>query len=94
MVTLTCELRPSGVTAAPAFPGATDTDMFETYEVAIRDDLKPHKSEEAVEAAGARVIPPPSRNPADADRDEISKIKGARNTHITRLTPCRAAKSH
>src|SRR5437762_4937297 len=30
-ITLTCGLRLSGVTAAMAFPGATNTDMFETY---------------------------------------------------------------
>src|SRR3954469_5000463 len=30
-ITLICGLRLSGVTAASAFPGATDTDMFQTY---------------------------------------------------------------
>src|SRR3954453_10275612 len=71
-ITLTCGLRISGVTAALAFPGATNTGVFESYveevlvpelkpgDVVIWDNLKPHESEEAieaVEAAGARVVP-------------------------------------
>jgi len=63
-ITLTGGMRLPGVTAAPAFPGATNTDMFETHaegmlvpelkpgDLVIRDDLKPYQSEEAVEAAG------------------------------------------
>jgi transposase len=92
-ITLTCGLRLSGVTAALAFPGATNTDMFETYveevlvpelspgDVVIWDNLKPHKSEEAVEAveaAGARVIPLPAWSPDLTPIEEmISKVKGA-----------------
>ncbi len=61
-ITLTCGMRLSGVTAALAFPGATNTTMFENYvedvlvpelkpgDVVIWDNLKPHQSEEAVEA--------------------------------------------
>src|SRR5712671_789383 len=37
-ITLTCGLRLSGVTAALAFPGATNTDMFENY---VADVLVP-----------------------------------------------------
>jgi DDE superfamily endonuclease len=68
-ITLTCGLRLCGVTAALAFPGATNTDVFEAYveqvlvpelkpgDVVIWDNLKPPQSEEAteaIEAAGAR----------------------------------------
>src|SRR3954452_23665698 len=41
-IALTCGLRPSGVTAALAFPGATNTDGFETYvEEVLVPELKP-----------------------------------------------------
>ena len=41
-ITLTCGLRLSGVTAALAFPGATNTDVFETYvEEVLVPELKP-----------------------------------------------------
>src|SRR6476659_3658953 len=77
-ITLTCGLRLSGVTAALAFPGATNTAVFEHYvervlvpelkpgDVVIWDNLKPHESEEAieaVEAAKARVLPLPPWSP-------------------------------
>ena len=73
-ITLTCGLRLSGVTAPLAFVGATNTSTFETYveevlvpelkpgDLVVWDNLKPHQSEEAieaVEAAGARVEPLP-----------------------------------
>src|SRR3954451_17024452 len=92
-ITLTCGLRLSGVTATLAFPGATNTDVFETYveevlvpelkpgDVVIWDDLKPHESEEpieAVEAAGARVVPLPPWSPDLTPIEEmISKVKGS-----------------
>jgi transposase len=92
-ITLTCGLRLSGVTAALAFPGATNTDVFETYveemlvpelkpgDVVIWDNLKPHESEEAieaVEAAGARVVPLPPWSPDLTPIEEmISKVKGS-----------------
>src|SRR3954449_5125763 len=74
-ITLTCGMRLSGVTATLAFPGATNTDVFETYvaevlapelkpaDVVLWDNLKPHESEEAIEAAGARVVPLPPWSP-------------------------------
>src|SRR3954447_11428603 len=74
-ITLTRGLRLSGVTATLAFPGATNTDVFETYveevlapelkpgDVVVWDNLKPHESEEAIEAAGARVVPLPPWSP-------------------------------
>ncbi|WP_020465598.1 transposase [Singulisphaera acidiphila] len=77
-ITLTSGLRLSGVTVALAFPGATNTAVFETYvedvlvpelkagDVVIWDNLKPHKSEEvieAIEAAGASVVPLPPWSP-------------------------------
>ena len=92
-ITLTCGLRLSGVTAASAFPGATNTGVFETYveevlvpelkpgDVVIWDNLKPHESEEAieaVEAAGARVVPLPPWSPDLTPIEEMfSKVKGA-----------------
>src|SRR4051795_5142389 len=74
-ITLISGMRLSGVTATLAFPGATNTDVFETYveevlapelkpgDVVIWDNLKPHESEEALEAAGARVVPLPPWSP-------------------------------
>src|SRR3954469_2584197 len=92
-ITLTCGLRLSGVTAALAFPGATNTDVFETYveevlapelkpgDVVVWDNLKPHESEEAieaVEATGARVVPLPPWSPDLTPIEEmISKVKGS-----------------
>jgi transposase len=92
-ITLTCGLRLSGVTAASAFPGATNTDVFETYveevlvpelkpgDVVVWDDLKPHESDEAieaVEAAGARVVPLPPWSPDLTPIEEMfSKVKGS-----------------
>jgi transposase len=92
-ITLTCGLRLSGVTAALAFPGATNTGVFETYveevlvpelkpgDVVIWDNLKPHESEEAieaVEAAGARVVPLPPWSPDLTPIEEmVSKVKGS-----------------
>jgi transposase len=92
-ITLTCGLRLSGVTAASAFPGATNTDVFETYveevlvpelkpgDVVIWDNLKPHESEEAieaVEAAGARVVPLPPWSPDLTPIEEMfSQVKGS-----------------
>src|SRR5437667_58769 len=89
-ITLTCGLRLSGVTAALAFPGATNTDMFETYvaevlvpelkpgDVVVWDNPKPHLSDEAieaVEAAGARVVPLPPYSPDLTPIEEmISKV--------------------
>ena len=92
-ITLTCGLRLSGVTAASAFPGATNTGVFETYveevlvpelkpgDVVIWDNLKPHESEEAiqaVEAAGAEVMPLPPWSPDLTPIEEMfSKVKGS-----------------
>jgi transposase len=92
-ITLTCALRLCGVTAALAFPGATNTGVFETYvegvlvpelkpgDVVIWDNLEPHKSEEAieaVEAAGAEVVPLPPYSPDLTPIEEMfSKVKGA-----------------
>src|SRR3954453_8259524 len=92
-ITLTCGMRLSGVTATLAFPGATNTDVFETYveevlvpelkpgDVVVWDNLKPHESEEAVEAveaAGARVVPLPPWSPDLTPIEEMfSKVKGS-----------------
>jgi transposase len=89
-ITLICGMRLSGVTATLAFPGATDTEVFETYvdevlvpelkpgDVVIWDNLKPHQSEEAVEAAGAQVVPLPPWSPDLTPIEEMfSKVKGS-----------------
>jgi transposase len=92
-IPLTCGMRLAGVTATWAFPGATNTSTFETYveevlvpelrpgDVVVWDNLKPHESEdaiEAVEAAGAQVVPLPPYSPDLTPIEEmISKVKGA-----------------
>ncbi len=101
-ITLTCGLRLSGVTAPWAFVGATNTGIFETYveevlvpqlkpgDVVIWDNLKPHQSEEAVEAiarAGARVLPLPPWSPDLTPIEEmVSKVKGAMRSAAGRTT--------
>ena len=100
-ITLTCGLRLSGVTAPLAFRGATNTDIFETYvtdvlvpelkrgDVVIWDNLKPHESEEAVEAveAAAQVVPLPPWSPDLTPIEEmISKVKGAMRSAAGRTT--------
>jgi transposase len=86
-ITLTSGMRLSGVTATVAFPGATNTDVFETYvaevlapelkpgDVVIWDNVKPHQSEEA---AGAEVVPLPPYSPDLTPIEEMfSKVKGS-----------------
>src|SRR5947209_9264862 len=101
-ITLTGGLRLSGVTAALAFPGATNTDMFENYvadvlapelkpgDVVIWDNPQPHQSEEAIEAvegAGARVVPLPPYSPDLTPIEEMfSKVKGAMRSAAARTT--------
>ena len=101
-ITLISGMRLSGVTATLAFPGATNTDIFEAYveqvlvpelnpdDVVIWDNLKPHQSEEAielVEAAGAQVIPLPPWSPDLTPIEEmISKVKGALRSAAARTT--------
>src|SRR3954453_10414787 len=74
-ITLTCGMRLAGPMAWLPFPGAPNTATFETYvedvlvpelrpgDVVIWDNLKPHQSEEAIEAAGAAVVPLPPYSP-------------------------------
>jgi len=101
-ITLTCGLRLSGVTTALAFPDATNTAMFENYvedvlvpelkpgDVVVWDNLKPHQSEEAVEAverAGARVVPLPPWSPDLTPIEEMfSKVKEAMRSMAARTT--------
>jgi transposase len=101
-ITLTSGMRLSGVTAAMAFPGATNTDMFETYveevlvpelrpgDVVIWDNVKPHKSEEAVEAveaAGASAMPLPPYSPDLTPIEEmVSKVKNVIRAIAARTT--------
>jgi transposase len=101
-ITLTCGLRLSGVTATLAFPGATNTEMFQSYvkdvlvpelkpgDVVVWDNLKPHQSEEAVEAvegAGARVVPLPPWSPDLTPIEEmVSKVKNAMRSAAARTT--------
>jgi transposase len=81
------------VTAAWAFPGATHARALETSveevwapevkpgDVVVWDTLKPHESGtaiEAVEAAGARVVPLPPWGPDLRPIEErVSKVKGS-----------------
>lgn len=92
-VTLVSGLRLSGVTAPLVFPGATDTTAFQQYvhevlaprlrpgDVVIWDNLKPHKAKavvQAVESAGARVLPLPPSSPDFSPIEEMfSKVKEA-----------------
>ena len=92
-ITLTSGMRLGGVTATLAFPGATNTGTFETYveevlapelkpgDVVVWDNLKPHQSEDAIEAveeAGAEVVPLPPYSPDYTPIEEMfSKVKGA-----------------
>jgi transposase len=101
-ITLTSGMRLSGVTATLAFPGATNTDVFETYveeilvpelkpgDVVIWDNLKPHQSDDAIEAvegAGAEVVPLPPWSPDLTPIEEMfSKVKGAMRTAAARTT--------
>jgi transposase len=94
-ITLTCGMRLSGVMAAMAFPGATNTAIFETYveevlvpelspgDVVIWDNVKPHKSE----AAGASVMPLPSYSPDLTPIEEmVSKVKNVMRSIAARTT--------
>ena len=101
-ITLTCGLRLSGVTAALAFPGATNTDWFENYvadvlvpelkpgDVVVWDNPKPHQSDEAIDAveeAGSRVVPLPPYSPDLTPIEEmVSKVKNVMRSIAARTT--------
>jgi transposase len=101
-ITLTCGMRLGGAMAALAFPGATNTVTFEDYveevlvpelkpgDVVIWDNVKPHQSEEAIEAveeAGARVVPLPPYSPDLTPIEEMfSKVKGVMRSVAARTT--------
>jgi transposase len=101
-ITLTCGMRLDGPMAALALPGATNTDRFEGYveevlvpelrpgDVVIWDNVKPHQSEEAVEAveaAGARVLPLPPYSPDLTPIEEMfSKVKNVVRSFAARTT--------
>ena len=90
--TVIAALGLDGVRAPLVFPGATDTQAFQTYvdevlapelrpgDVVVFDNLKPHRSPHVAESigrAGASVLPVP---PYSSDYDPIeelwSKFKG------------------
>jgi transposase len=89
--TVIAALGLDGVRAPFAFPGATDTMAFQTYvdqvlvpelhqgDVVILDNIKPHRVAEvtqAIERAGARVLPLPPYSPDYTPIEEMfSKVK-------------------
>jgi transposase len=89
--TLISGVRLAGVVAPLAFPGATDTQAFQSSveqglapplrpgDVVIWDNLKPHKDKEAIQAverAGARVLPAPPWSPDLLPVEKLwSKVK-------------------
>jgi transposase len=91
-LTLIAGMRRGGVLATGAFAGATDTAVFRAYteqilvpelrpgDVVILDNLKPHKDKavvEAIEGAGARVLPLPPWSPDLTPIEKMfSKVKG------------------
>jgi transposase len=101
-ITLTCGLRLCGAMAALAFPGATNTAMFEDYvaevlvpelrpgDVVIWDNVKPHQSEEAIEAvvaAGAHVVSLPPYSPDLTPIEEMfSKVESVVRSIAARTT--------
>jgi transposase len=101
-LTLIRGLRLSGVTAPLVFRGATDTATFATFveqalvpqlhpgDVVIGDNLKPHQAKsvvQAVEGAGARLIPLPPSSPDYSPIEEMfSKVKGALKSAAARTT--------
>ena len=90
-ITVIAALGLDGVRAPLAFPGATDAVAFQTYvdqvlvpelhagDVVILDNIKPHRGTEvaqAIERAGARVLPLPPYSPDDTPIEEMfSKVK-------------------
>jgi transposase len=101
-ITLTCGMRLCGAMAALAFPGATNTAMFEDYvaevlvpelrpgDVVIWDNVKPHQSEEAIEAvvaAGAHVVSLPPYSPDLTPIEEMfSKVESVVRSIAARTT--------
>ena len=95
-------MRLCGPMAAEVFPGATNAVMFEDYveevlvpelrpgDVVIWDNVKPHKSEEAIEAvetAGARVVPlPPYSSDLTPIEEMFSKVKNVVRSVAARTT--------
>ena len=90
--TVIAALGLDGVRAPLVFPGATDTQAFQTYvdqvlvpelrpgDVVVFDNLKPHLSRhvaESIERAGATVLPlPPYSSDYDPIEEQWSKFKG------------------
>jgi transposase len=101
-VTLIAGARLSGVTAPFAFAGATDGPAFRVYarqvlapavgpgDVVVWDNLQPHKDAEAIQAveeAGAVVVPAPPWSPDLIPIEEMfSKVKEALRSLGARTT--------
>ena len=101
--TVIAALGLDGVRAPLIFPGATDTQAFQTYvdqvlvpelrpgDVVVFDNLKPHLSRhvaESIERAGATVLPlPPYSSDYDPIEELWSKLKLDFNS--TNTSPCR-----
>ena len=100
-LTLIAGVRLGGVVATGAFAGATDTPVFRAYaeqvlvpelrpgDVVILDNLKPHKDKgvvEAIEGAGARVLPLPPWSPDLSPIEKMfSKVKGLLRSAAARV---------
>jgi transposase len=101
-MTLISGMRLGQVVAPWAFPGATNTQAFETYvetvlapelhqgDVVIWDNLKPHKAAAVVQAVartGARVRPAPPWSPDLVPIEKMfSKVKGTLRSLAARAT--------
>ena len=90
-VTVIAGLGLEGVRAPLAFPGSTDTAVFQSYvdqvlvpelhagDVVVLDNIKPHLAggvARAIEKAGARLLPLPPYSPEYSPIEEMySKVK-------------------
>jgi transposase len=101
-VTLIAGLRLSGVTAPFTVEGATDREVFRAYaqqvlvpelrpgDIVVWDNLQPHQDAEAIQAvegAGATVVPAPPWSPDEMPIEEMfAKVKECLRSLAARTT--------